>query len=299
MSDKQKILIVDDEAINRKTLCNLLEDSYELLVAKDGAQALKRVSDTPSIDLILLDVMMPEMDGYEVLRRLKQNNSDNIPVIFITSKSSVEDEERGLKLGAVDYINKPFHPTIVKLRLENHLQSVSQRKLLELMVGYDGLTGIANRRQFDETLYKEWLRSRRDRSPLSLAMIDIDYFKPFNDNYGHAEGDIALKAVAKALSGIVQRSPDLVARYGGEEFVLLLPDTDAVGGKLIAEKALASIERQKISHAFSNASEYVTASIGGATLTASDGPPETLVKIADKYLYRAKEEGRNRVIWCD
>lgn len=298
MADRQKILIVDDERINRQTLLHLLEDDYDILLAENGRQALEHVSETPSVDIILLDVMMPEMDGYEVLRRLKENDkSTNIPVVFLTSKNSVEYEEKGLKLGAVDYIHKPFHPTIITLRLENHLRSVRQRKLLEMMVGYDGLTEIANRRKFDEILEKEWLQSRRVGSPLSLAMIDIDYFKLFNDSYGHAEGDIALKITANALSKSIQRPSDLVARYGGEEFVFLLPDTDSVGGKLIAEKACRSIEEQKILHGCSNVSDYVTVSIGGVTLTGTDEPPDTIVKIADEFLYRAKEAGRNRVIW--
>ena len=298
MPDKQTILIVDDERINRQTLSYLLEDDYDIILAENGEQALKHVSETPSIDLILLDVMMPEMDGYEVLRRLNESDrSANAAVVFITSKSSVEYEEKGLKLGAVDYIHKPFHPTIIALRLQNHLRSVRQRKLLELMVGYDGLTEIANRRKFDETLEKEWLQSRRMGSPLSLAMIDIDYFKLFNDNYGHAEGDIALKATASALSKSIKRPTDFVARYGGEEFVLLLPDTDSAGGKSVAEKVCHSIEGQQILHGFSDVSDYVTVSIGGVTLTGTDEPPDTIVKIADEFLYRAKGAGRNRVIW--
>lgn len=300
MIEKQTILVVDDESINRSSLSNLLEGSYEVLLAKNGQQALKRIRDNPSIDIILLDVIMPEMDGYEVLQEIKQDEkSANIPVIFITSRSSIEDEEKGLILGAVDYINKPFHPTIVKLRLENHLQAVRQRKMLEVMVGYDGLTEIANRRKFDESLYREWLQSRRADAPISLAMIDIDFFKPFNDNHGHAEGDIALKAVAKSLAGVIQRPSDLIARYGGEEFALLLPNTDRVGAQKIAEKARVAIEELGIEHGFSEVSEYVTISIGGATIVASEAPPETIIKIADRFLYQAKDAGRNKVVWCD
>ena len=300
MPVKQKILVVDDEGINRSTLSNLLEDTYEIVLAKNGVQALKRISSDSSIDLILLDVMMPEMDGYEVLKAMKDNEQiANIPVVFITSKNSTKDEEIGLRLGAVDYISKPFNPTIVKLRLDNHLRSVRQRKLLEVMVGVDGLTEIANRRRFDETLSREWLQSRRTGAPLSLAMIDVDFFKAFNDNHGHAEGDIALKVVANTISKTVKRPGDLVARYGGEEFVLLLPDTDREGAKLITERVRLSIEQREINHGFSSASKHLTVSIGGATMVSTGMPEDTIVKRADQCLYRAKDLGRNQVVWED
>lgn len=300
MTDKQRIMVVDDERLNRKLLSELLEEHYDIIVAKNGPQALQRVEASPDIDLILLDVMMPDMNGHEVLRRLKSNDATKeIPVIFITALNSTGDEEDGLALGAADYITKPFHPSIVKLRVGNHLRFVHQRKLLETLAGKDGLTEIDNRRRFDEVLEKEWRRSGRNGLPLSLAMIDVDYFKPFNDHYGHAHGDHALRSVASVLTWQLHRPADMAARYGGEEFILLFPDTDAEGAMVLAEKARSAMEALAIPHAQSAAAPHVTISIGGATMVGSEGSPRTLVEAADCTLYQAKAQGRNRVLWRD
>ncbi len=298
MQRKQRILLVDDERLNRKILTELLDDHHDVIVAKSGAQALQRIAADTEIDLVLLDVMMPEMDGHEVLRRLKSNEATKeIPVIFITALSSTGDEEVGLNLGAADYITKPFHPAIVRLRVENHLRFVRQRKLLETLAGKDGLTEINNRRSFDEILLKEWRRSERNGLPLSLAMVDVDFFKPFNDHYGHALGDQVLKSVAKALSWGLHRPADTAARYGGEEFVLLFPDTDSEGGRNLAEKVRLAIENLAIPHEYSPTAVHVTVSIGGATMIGSDRSPKNLLETADTMLYEAKANGRNRVLW--
>lgn len=298
MNEKHRILVVDDEHMNRKILSDLLKADHQVFLAKDGEQTLARVASDPDLDLILLDVMMPGMDGYEVLRRLKQiETAKDIPVIFITALSSIGDEEKGLLLGAVDYIAKPFHPAIVKARIENHLRFVRQRKLLETLAGKDGLTEIDNRRRFDDVLEKEWRRGGRNRLPLSLAMVDVDYFKQFNDNYGHARGDQVLKSVARALSWALHRPADLVARYGGEEFVLLFPDTDAEGGTALAEKVRSAVEALAIPHEYSKAAPTVTVSIGGATVRPEGEDPLLLVEAADRMLYQAKQVGRNRVAW--
>lgn len=300
MIKKQRVMIVDDERLNRRVLSELLEAQYDVIIAKSGMQALERVDANPDIDLILLDVMMPEMNGHEVLRRLKENDATkDIPVIFITALNSAGDEEDGLMLGAADYITKPFHPAIVKLRVGNHLRFVHQRKLLETLAGKDGLTEIDNRRSFDEMLEKEWRRSGRNGLPLSLAMIDVDFFKPFNDNYGHAHGDQALRTVANVLTWQLHRPADMAARYGGEEFVFLFPDTDAEGAKALAEKTRSAMAALALPHAHSPVAPHLTLSIGGATMIGSDGSPLALVEAADRLLYQAKAQGRNRVIWRD
>ena len=298
MNEKHKILVVDDEHMNRKILSDLLKGDHQVILAKDGEQTLGRVAADPELDLILLDVMMPGMDGYEVLRRLKQiEAAKDIPVMFITALNSTGDEERGLLLGAVDYIAKPFHPAIVKARVENHLRFVRQRKLLETLAGKDGLTEIDNRRRFDDVLEKEWRRTQRNNLPLSLAMVDVDYFKPFNDNYGHARGDQVLKSVARALTWALHRPADLAARYGGEEFVLLFPDTDAEGAKALAEHVRNSVATLAIPHEFSQTAPHVTVSIGGATAPLDSTDPSALIEAADQMLYEAKQRGRNRVVW--
>ncbi|MBF0275308.1 MAG: diguanylate cyclase [Nitrospinae bacterium] len=297
--NKQRILIVDDERLNREILSNLLQETHNIVVAKSGEQALKRLENNSDIDLVLLDVMMPDMDGYETIKCIKENdNLKDIPVIFITALDSADDEEKGLQLGAADYIAKPFRPAIVRLRVANHLQFIRQRKILELLAGKDGLTEIANRRTFDETYKKEWLRASRNGLPLSVAMIDVDFFKHFNDNYGHAKGDVALKAVASTLQKSLRRSSDLVARYGGEEFVLLLPETSKVEGESFLNTICSKIQELAIPHEFSEVSPHLSISVGGAT-TTSHKNPEDFLKEADLMLYKAKDSGRNQVVWCD
>ena len=295
---KQKILIVDDERLNRKVLTELLSAKYHIIVSKSGDQAMERIQKNPDIDLVLLDVMMPEMNGYEVIKHLKdKDKTKDIPVIFITALDSNEDEEKGLHLGAADYITKPFNPAIVRLRVENHLRFVRQRKILEKLAGLDGLTEIPNRRSFDDALIKEWNRLSRNGLPLSLAMVDVDYFKLFNDNYGHAQGDQVLKSVANLLNWGMRRTTDLAARYGGEEFVLLFPETSSDDAQQRVEKIRESIEALKIYHEYSTAAPFVTVSIGGATAVNRQILPATLIETADAMLYKAKKSGRNSVIW--
>ncbi|MFA6808583.1 MAG: diguanylate cyclase [Eubacteriales bacterium] len=296
--ERYRILIADDERLNRMILSELLKENYEIIFANNGEQVLEQMDKDLNIELILLDIVMPGMDGYEVLKRLKEKEkTKDIPVIFITALNTLDSEEKGLKLGAVDYITKPFHPSIVKLRVANHLKLVQQHKLLENLIGIDGLTGIKNRRYLNAFLEKEWKRTLRSNSPLSLIMIDVDFFKKYNDYYGHAAGDHALKSVAKALSLVLKRPTDILARYGGEEFVVVLPDTKAYGARLLAEKIRASIEELKIPHDKSEVTKYLTISIGGVTYSDSDNSSKKLLDAADQMLYKAKNLGRNRVVW--
>jgi len=285
-----KILVVDDEMINIKVLIAIL-DEYECIVAKDGEKALMLAEGDMPPDLILLDVMMPGMDGYEVCRRLKsQISTQNIPVIFITSKGNVDEETRGLRLGAADYITKPFSPEIVKARATNQIQFKKQRDLLERLNVTDQLTGIANRRCFDDTLDYECRSAARSGSPLSLVLIDIDNFKQLNDLGGHVFGDNCLKAVAEAICKSMSRSTDLIARYGGDEFVAVLPSTDHEGAIKVAEKIRQSVEALKLTH--SGETVPITISLG---LTSNkDYSPENMIEAADSKLYEAKHNGRNK-----
>lgn len=293
-----RILIIDDEKMNLKALSELLREEYVLVLAKSGAEGLKRAREEPQPDLILLDVIMPGMDGYQVIRELKhQEQTNHIPVIFVTALNSREEEEKGLKLGAVDYISKPFSPPIVKMRVRNYLQLVHKFKLLEQKAKLDGLTEIPNRGSFEESFQKELHRAARNGSPLSVAMLDIDFFKQFNDNYGHQMGDEALQKVARTVSSGLKRPADLVARYGGEEFVLLMPETPAAAARMLGEQVRSAVQELQIPHAYSEIARYLTVSVGVASLAAQDeGSPEELLTRADKNLYQAKQEGRNRVV---
>ena len=292
-----KILIVDDVPTNIKVLIQALRNpEYDILAATNGPDALAiAVSAQP--DLILLDIMMPKMDGYEVCTELKKNKkTEQIPVIFVTVKDEDEDEARGLDLGAVDYITKPIRAPIVKARIRNHLELKRQRDLLEKLSSVDVLTGIPNRRRFNEFLDLEWRRTLRTRSSLSIIMMDIDYFKLFNDYYGHAAGDECLRKVAQTVVNSIKRITDIVARYGGEEFISVLPLVEMDDAITIAKRVQLSVVALKIPHVLSSVSEYVTMSLGVATTVPSlDITSGSLIEAADKALYEAKSAGRNQV----
>lgn len=279
-------------------LTNILKSEYQLILEKSGIKALER-AENQLPDLILLDIMLPDLDGYSIITALKNNErTKEIPVIFISSLKEVSDEEKGLTLGAVDYIVKPYNAAIIKARVRTHMKLVTQRKLLERIALLDGLTEIPNRRSFTERFTKEWERSIRTGLPISLIIADVDSFKQYNDHYGHGMGDVVLKQIAGALSEAVSRPADFVARIGGEEFAVLLPETHAIGGCDVAEKIRKSVESLSILHAFSPASEFITISIGGATMTPSIGDSQvSLFEIADQNLYDAKHKGRNNVQW--
>jgi diguanylate cyclase (GGDEF)-like protein len=296
--ERERILIVDDEKMNLKVLADLLQNKYTLILAKNGAQALNLVATERPPDLILLDVVMPEMSGYEVLKQLKDNPSSNkIPVIFVTALDTPEEEEKGLRLGAVDYIIKPFSPPIVRMRVQNHLRFLRQYRLLEQLALLDGLTEIPNRRQFDDLFKREYARAQRSNTALTIAMVDVDFFKQYNDFYGHAMGDTVLQKIARTLQQSLKRPADSVARYGGEEFVMVLPETDAISASAVAERARRAVVELNIDHQKSSVANYVTVSIGVAT--SFPGPTtsqEDIMQQADRNLYRAKFNGRDQVV---
>ena len=298
MNKPSRILIVDDERYNIKVLTELLREEYKIMAAKTGEQALKAVQGPNPPDLILLDIMMPGIDGYEVCKRLKADEiSMHIPVIFVSALSASDDESRGFELGAVDYITKPFKPIVVKARVKTHIKLKQKSDLLERMASIDGLTNIPNRRKFDDTLEKELRRAARNGSSLALIMMDIDFFKKYNDYYGHAEGDDCLQRVATAIDSCMKRASDFAARYGGEEFAVILPETNMNEAVYVAEKIRIKVAELNISHATSDVAGHVSISLGVSIVSGSqDNSPVDLIKAADNFLYKAKESGRNRVV---
>ena len=289
------LLVVDDQPVNIQALYRIFAPDHRVLMATSGAKALALCAEDPP-DLVLLDVVMPEMDGHEVCARLKADEATrNIPVIFVTSHTNAEEETKGLELGAIDFIAKPVNPAVVRARVKTHLTLKAQSDLLRQMVFIDGLTGVANRRCFDERLQTEWRRAARDGSPLSLLMLDVDHFKRFNDRYGHQLGDDCLRRVASAIKGGLLRPGDLVARYGGEEFACILPGTDFEGALAVGAGIEHIVRGLQIEHADSDVSGTVTVSIGVSTsLPDRDANPARLLALADAQLYRAKHSGRGR-----
>jgi diguanylate cyclase (GGDEF)-like protein len=296
---KQQVLIVDDNPLNIQVLAEGLSREYRVKIATRGEKALEIADTLPRPDLILLDVMMPEMDGYTVCRKLKADaNTKEIPVIFITAKNQMADELYGLSLGAVDYITKPFQFPIVEARVRTHMDLKRKYDLLEKLALLDGLTEIPNRHSFETLLQKEWRRCMRSRKEFSCLMIDIDFFKPYNDHYGHGAGDECLRQIATALKNALKRPGDFVARYGGEEFAVLLPETGCEGAVITAEEIRSAVRRLALKHDYSEVMDIVTISIGAACIVpGEDTSPRGFIDMADRMLYKAKLSGRDRVVF--
>ncbi|WP_413161617.1 diguanylate cyclase [Capilliphycus salinus ALCB114379] len=300
--DDGVILVIDDDQTNIKVIIDTLKPAgLTVISARNGEMGIKRALFALP-DLILLDVMMPGIDGFETCRCLKSEPATQaIPILFMTALNDEESKVKGFDVGGVDYITKPFGAREVVARVKTHLNLKRKQDLLERLVGIDGLTEIPNRRQFDTVFDKEWRRALRTQTPLALIMLDIDYFKNFNDGYGHTAGDECLRKVAQTLAGSVQRASDFVARYGGEEFAVILPGTPLESAVNIAEKIKENVESLHLYHAFSQVSNYVSLSLGVAELIPSNEiSPQNLIEMADRALYRAKAQGRNQVIsWCE
>ncbi|MCL2087008.1 MAG: diguanylate cyclase [Oscillospiraceae bacterium] len=296
MENKNTLLIVDDEKLNLKVLTHILISKYTIYTAKDGPGAIEKAREYLP-DLILLDIVMPGMDGYEVLSVLKSTKeTQHIPVIFISGLSSREDEERGLAYEAADYISKPFTIDVVKLRVDHQIKIVNQLRTIEKLTMTDQLTELPNRRSFDSRLELEWARGAREKSPVSILVMDLDKFKAYNDTFGHQQGDILLKAVADMFKATMKRSTDFIARWGGEEFIALLPNTDMGGALKIAEQIRKNIDSLECLTPNGTITK-ITISIGANSVVPSPTTsiPE-FVRLADNALYEAKRVGRNKVI---
>jgi len=290
------LLIIDDDKANLQILTSILNSQYTIYTATNGANGIK-IAGKYLPDLILLDIIMPEMDGYQTLAEIKRNEkTKNIPVIFITGLDNEKDEEKGLALDAADYITKPFSTEVVKLRVRNHIQIINQLRTIEYLSMHDQLTKLPNRRNFDERLHMEWLQARREQTPISLLMADLDGFKNLNDTYGHQQGDIVLQVVASIFPYVARRPGDFTARWGGEEFAILLPNTPLSGALVVAERLRAAVEEAEIPYTDERTLK-VTISIGANSQESvqNNSSLPLFISTADKALYAAKQAGRNRV----
>ena len=295
IAKKGRILIVDDAMENIQILHQALQDDYDVLFAMNGQKAL-HMAQHQLPDLILLDAMMPDMDGYAVCAALRADEATrDIPIIFVTALKTPEDETRALSAGAADFISKPVNAAVVRARVRTQLTVKFQADALRELTLTDALTGVANRRAFDERLSAEWRRCARSQMPIALILVDIDHFKNFNDAYGHQAGDACLKKAGEAMARAAKRPQDMLARYGGEEFALLLPYEDVGGAETVARRVLDEIALLAIPHERSSVGPTLTVSMGVASLTPNDRvEPAVLVRAADALLYDAKAGGRNQ-----
>lgn len=240
---------------------------------------------------------MPDLNGFDICKLIKENDDyKDIPIIFLTASNDFEDEVKGLNLGASDFIHKPFIPSVVNYRVDLHINLYNKIQMLDKLVKIDDLTGVSNRREYNNRIEMELNRAQRTQTPISLLMIDIDYFKLYNDTYGHGKGDKCLIQIAKAIDRVGLRKSDLFARYGGEEFVIILPNTNIFGANLVAQRVMEAVNNLKIPHEASLISKYVTLSIGISSIIPTHKDTiETLEKLSDEQLYKAKEKGRNQI----
>ncbi len=299
------VLIVDDDPFIRLILRHFLErEGYQIAEAQNGIEALS-VFNQLHPDIVLLDAIMPDMDGFDCCTQLQPlDSSKHVPVLMITGLEDQESVDRAFAVGAIDYVTKPIHWPVLRQRVKRLIQqSQLQQKLeavnieLQRLVTIDGLTQVANRRRFEEYFHQEWQRMKRDKQPLSLILCDVDFFKLYNDTYGHRVGDRCLQKIAQAIKDIIKRPGDLVARYGGEEFAVILPNTATGGATYVADKICHAVRSLEIPHQNSQVSPYVTLSAGFTTETPqSDSDLEEMIAAADRALYKAKAAGRDRFV---
>ena len=295
----EKILIIDDSLVQAAHLKNILSEDYDVTTVQTPKDGLAQAA-AGDYSLIMLDVVMPEMNGFTLLKKLQEEIATrHVPVILITSLSDIESEERGLTLGAVDYINKPGHPLIVKARVNTHIKLYQYRKQVEYQSMTDQLTGVANRRRHDYYSALKWQEAARLGVPFSICMFDIDKFKVYNDTFGHPAGDKVITAVAQTAAKHLRRSTDFFARYGGEEFVAFMMGESSEKAFEHLKAIRREVELLQIPHS-PEISPWVTVSIGGVTVVPkADSSYDTWLKVADTMLYDAKRYGRNQVFWMD
>lgn len=294
-NSRPKLLIVDDQPVNIRALHQIFAGDHDVFMATNGADAIA-FCEASQPDLVLLDVVMPELSGLDVCRALKASPATaDIPVIFVTSLNDPEEEGACWDVGGVDFITKPINAKTTRNRVRAHLTLKYQADMLRQLAWIDGLTGIPNKRQIDARSEQEFRRCKREELPLAVAVVDIDYFKAFNDTYGHLAGDDCLRSVAQAIQASMQRPGDFAGRMGGEEFICLFPDTTLQDAMELLQRIDAAIRALHLPHV-SGIDGQVTVSIGVVSaVPRSDGTMAAFVEQADKALYQAKQQGRARV----
>ena len=315
---RESLLLVDDDPGTIQLLGKILAGVADLRFATQGKVALEMVRAQPP-DLILLDAEMPDMSGFQVCEALKADPAlADIPVIFVTAHSDASFEVAGFAIGAVDFIAKPVSAPLVQARVQTQLRLKRVTDELRRLSLVDALTGVGNRRRFEDVLDREWRRAHRSAEPLSLVLADIDHFKRFNDFYGHPAGDQCLKSVATAMASALLRPGDSVARYGGEEFAIVLPNTSRVAAQYVAHRLLGVVEALQIDHAHSPTAGHVTISLGiscydedsscwrskplDSRSTEDEGPgcsAAALLSAADAAMYAAKGRGRAQAMMLE
>ena len=295
----EKILIIDDSPVQANFLSSILTEDYEVSVVNTAEEGLEQAK-IGDYSLILLDVIMPGIDGFQLLKMLQEEVVlRRTPVILITSLNDIQHEEQGLTLGAVDYITKPFHPGIVRARVNTHVKLFQYWTQIEREATVDQLTGVPNRRRYEDVSRKRWQDAIRLGSPISICMFDIDKFKVYNDTFGHPAGDKVIKAVAETAASKLRRGTDFFARYGGEEFVALILGGGSENDFAYLKKVRQAVEDLQIPHN-PEVSQWVTISIGGITVLPKVGSTyDMYLKMADAMLYDAKRFGRNQVVWTN
>lgn len=296
LSRRATILVVDDEITNIEVINEAICDDYEVSFATSGEEALQ-IMETVTPDLVLLDVVMPGLKGFDVCRHIKSHPLlADVPVIFITGLEDSEDEARGLEIGAIDYVTKPINPAILRHRVRNHVEQKLLRDMFAEMAVTDALTGLHNRRRMEGLLAESHGQLMAEGGWLSLIMMDIDFFKKFNDTYGHPSGDQCLFQVASVLKRAVKEVSGHAARYGGEEFCSILPRCDAEEAFKVAERIRDQVALLRIPHVGSEVTPWVTMSFGVVSAKVTAGSePKQWIQAADAKLYLAKSEGRNRI----
>lgn len=288
------ILCIDDESVNLKVLASIFQDHYKVIVSKNAQQGFIKAQEAKP-DLILLDVVMPNESGFDLIKKLKSHPAlKHIPVIFITGLQSVEDEEKGLTLGACDYIQKPFNYGIVRARVNTHLEIIRQRKLLENLAHIDSLTELPNRRKWDLDSIHAWRSAASQNQPMVVGIVDIDHFKKFNDHYGHQEGDIVLRKVSNTIKRILFDYQGNIYRCGGEEFYFYMNNCPTNEVQAAIDHCVQGVLALEIEHPHTEHAPFLSISLGAVSVTPNPSiHMDDVVKEADEVLYEVKNSTRN------